>query len=189
MSKRREEKVDPALANLLQGIKDYEANHSPEALQRIGDAIDQGANPLENLCFGENPFSLAARYGFSKVVELMISKNVDPHKANSLGILRLPNGTETGYTATPLHVAASNKQPEVAQTLVQNMGCKFNENNKISPLHLAILNQDMKTVTNLLQGGCDPHAQDFIMGKDPNQWGQDYGGESFSNFNFDGAKE
>lgn len=189
MSKKREEKVDPALGNLLQGIKDYQANHSPEALESIGNAIDQGANSLENLYFGENPFSLAARYGLSEVVELMISKNVDPQKADSAGMLHFPNGTQIGYAATPLHVAVTNKQPQVAKKLLGYMGCNFNKYHQISPLHLAALNQNQNMFQTLLQDGCDPNAQDFIMGKDAHQWAKDYGGESFSNFNFDGAKE
>lgn len=189
MSKKREKEVDPLLSNLLTWISKYKTNQSPDALPNIANAIDQGANVLENLCFGESPFSLATRDGLSPVVKLMISKNIDPNQANSLGILRLPNQEPEGYTATLLHVAASNKQPKVAKILVQNMGCEFKSNNKFSPLHLAIANQDIKTVTKLIQGGCDPNAPDFIMGKNAYQWAQDYGGEDFSNFNLDGAKE
>lgn len=66
--------------NLLKGINEYKANHSPEALERIGNSLDQGANSLENLYFSKNPFSLAARYGLSEVIELMILKNVDSQK-------------------------------------------------------------------------------------------------------------
>ncbi len=66
--------------NLLKDINEYKVNHSPEALERISNSIDQGANFLENLYFGKNPFSLAARYGLSEVVELMILKNVDSQK-------------------------------------------------------------------------------------------------------------
>ena len=189
MSKKRVETPNPLLGELLEGINQYKANQSPEALESISNAIDKGADSWYNLCFGENPFSLAARYGLSEVVELMISKNIDPQKANSLGILHLPNQKQEGYTATSLHVAANNKQSEVAKILVKNMGCGFGTSNKFSPLHLAIFNQDIKTVTNLLQGGCDPNAPDFIMGKNAYQWAQDYGGESLSNFNFDVAKE
>ena len=189
MSKKREKTPNPLLGELLKGIHEYKAEQSPEALQRIGNAIDKGADSLHNLCFGETPLSLAARYGLSEIVELMLSKNVDPQKANSLGILELPEEKEEGYSATPLHVAVSNKQPKVAETLLKHMGCGFKSYNKFSPLHLAIANQDIKTVTNLLQGGCDPNAQDFIMGKNAYKWAEDYGGESFSNFNFDVTKE
>ncbi len=152
MSKKREEKSDPLLGDLLEGILQYKEAPSPEILQDIAHAIDQGANSLKNLSFGQTPFSLAAHYGLSEVVELMILKNVDPQKANSLRVLRLPDGKQEAYTESSLHVAVSNKQSKVAQTLVKNMGCGFSPHNKFSPLHLAIFNQDIKTVTNLLQG-------------------------------------
>jgi ankyrin repeat protein len=189
MSKKRVETPNPLLGELLKGINEYKTEQSQEALQRIGNAIDKGANSLHNLSFGQTPFSLAARYGLSEVIELMLSKNVDPQKANSLGILELPEGKEEGYSATPLHVAVRHKQPQVIETLLKNMGCGFKSNNKFSPLHLAIANKDIKTVTKLIQGGCDPNAPDFIMGKNAYQWAQDYGGEDFSNFNFDVTKE
>lgn len=189
MSKKRVETPNPLLGELLRGIHEYKAEQSPEALQRIGNAIDKGANSLHNLCVGETPFSLAARYGLTKVVELMISKNINPSNANSLGVLKLPGGQEDGYSATPLHVAVRHKQLQVVETLLKNMGCGFKSNNKFSPLHLAIANQDIKTVTKLIQGGCDPNAPDYMMGKTAYQWAQDYGGEDLSNFNFDVTKE
>jgi ankyrin repeat protein len=189
MSKKRVETPNPLLGDLLEGIFQYQEKQSSEALELIGNAIDKGANALHNLSFGQTPFSLAVRYGLSEVVELMIAKNIDPQKANSLGVLKLPEGQEDGYSATPLHVAVRHKQLQVVETLLKNMGCGFKSNNKFSPLHLAIANQDIKTVTKLIQGGCDPNAPDYMMGKTAYQWAQDYGGEDLSNFNFDVTKE
>lgn len=200
MSKKREEEPNPLLEELLKGFAQYKKNKSldqdhqtsealQKALQIMENAIDKGANSLHNLCFGETPLSLAARSGFSDIVELMLLKNVDPKKAKSLEIIKLPEVGSERYVATPLHVAAGNKQPEVAEILVKKMGCEFNQNNQFSPLHLAIANKDTKTVTKLVQGGCDPNVPDFLMGKTAYQWAQDYGGEDFSNFNFDVTKE
>lgn len=189
MSKKREEVPNPLLKKLLHGINQYHANQSPEALKDIGNAIDQGANCLENLYFGQTPFSLAAQYGLSEVIELMISKNVNPNEANSLGLLNLPEGKLEGYTASALHVAVAQTQPEVAKNLLQHMGCAFHENNKFSPLHLAALQQNHNLFNTLVEGGCDPHARDFVLGKTAYEWASHYGGESFSNFNFDVTKE
>ena len=49
MSKKREEKSDPLLGDLLEGILQYKEAPSPEILQDIAHAIDQGANSLKNL--------------------------------------------------------------------------------------------------------------------------------------------
>lgn len=181
MSKKREEEPNPLLGELLEGIFQYKEKQSPEALQLIDNAIDKGANSLHNLCFGETPFSLATRYGLTKVVELMIAKNVDPNNANSLGILNLPGGQSEGYTASVLHVAVAHKQPEVAKNLLQHMGCSFNSNNKFSPLHVAALQKNHNLFNILVEGGCDPNAQDFMIGKTAYEW--------VSHFNFDNAKE
>lgn len=189
MSKKREEEPNPLLKELLHALNEYHANKSPEALKTIGNTIDQGVNCLENLYFGQTPFSLAAQYGLPEVVELMISKNVNPTGTNSLGVIELPEGGEECYAASALHVAVTNNQSKVAKVLMQRLGCTFNANNKFSPLHLAASQKNHNLFNTLVEGGCDPHAQDFVMGKTAYQWASEYGGENFNHFNFDGAKE
>ncbi|MCP5370009.1 MAG: ankyrin repeat domain-containing protein [Rickettsiaceae bacterium] len=184
MSKRREEIPNPLLSKLLRGINECKVDQNEQGLKTINDAIDEGADALHNLGFGDTPFTIAVRYGLTKVVKLMMDKNIDPHQADSLGIARFVKYNEAGYNATALHVAAKFKQPEVAKILFEKMNCNFDKNNKFSPLHIAILNGDTNTATTLLQYNCDPNARDFFMGKNAYEWAEDYGGDNFKNFNF-----
>lgn len=175
---KKRKKFDPLLINLLKGINEYKADHSSEASEHIGNAIDQGANSLENLYFSENPFSLAARYGLSELVELMILTNVDSQQAYSAEMLRFPNSTQIGYAATSLHVAVTNTQLQVVKKLLGRTECSFNQNHTISPLHLAALNQNI-----FIERRMHSLCIRFYYGQ------KDFEGESLSNFNFDGAKE
>lgn len=73
-------------------------------------------------------------------------------KTDSAEMLRFPNNTQIEYAATSLYIAVINTPPQVVKKLLGHMECSFNQyhNHKISPLHLAALNQNIFVARGLL---------------------------------------
>lgn len=92
----------------------------------------------------------AAKAGTAKDVEKLLTTNKNLVNAR----------TELG--ATPLHMAATNPDPEVAKLLVSR-GANVNgkDNNSATPLHFAAYNGKKDLVNFFLASGADSYAQDF----------------------------
>ncbi|KAG8229256.1 hypothetical protein J437_LFUL007180 [Ladona fulva] len=119
------------------------------SLDSVRQLLEAGANPNNSQVYTETPLHVAAAFGFSDCLKLLLENGAD---------VRVQFGPSK---ATALHLAAQDGNADCARLLLDAGADTGATNNRMqTPLHLAALAQSTDTLELLLQRKADPNAVD-----------------------------